>query len=393
MLKRQLSLGDDNPPIAIDGDAIKVMNLAGVLRMSPQVEIDLAPKFLGHHYSGWREDFLAISNLTGHGRIFSGERVSAIYGQSADLASLIGRNFVREYRSNSRSGLRTYRQRKWRDADLVGSLDTDGLAQVGKDGFLQTSTVLDGFNPFNGVIRAAAEALLGEVRDPIVRNQIAQIHRELPPQGPSPNRLPRLPGRNRHWQPLIELSLEVLKGFDVRLEEGQVAAPGFLVRTWQAWERLVFLALRLERGDNRTAFQMEHAWAMRGDSPLFVKPDVTLDPETIAAPVDAKYKTRLDKRNLKITQTDLMEVSAFMEATHSNATVLLYPRLAIEGEAPVACGTCRAFDQVEIGERTVIALDVEVRGIGERGGYETFARGLSAGVEHHHPSLGATTQT
>ena len=60
----------------------------------------------------------------------------------------------------------------------------------------------------------AAGALLSEVRDPIVRAQISRIHQAIPPQGRPPTRMRSVPSRHRRWGPLLELSQQILDGFD-----------------------------------------------------------------------------------------------------------------------------------------------------------------------------------
>jgi 5-methylcytosine-specific restriction enzyme subunit McrC len=391
-LRQQFRLRSDESPIEINHDrgTVTISNLAGVLRLAPGVELDVAPKFLGQHHSGWRTDFLAIANLTGQGRILPGGRVSAAIGDPTDLASLIGRTFVAEYLENQRIPLRVYRTRRWRSEELEGELDLDGLAEVGAEGIPQITISFDRANPFNAVIARAARVLLSEVRDPAVRNQVAHIYSQLPRSLPVPRRLPPMPSRHRRWAPLVELSQRIIAGFDVSLKPDHLLAPGFLVRTWQAWERLTFLALRSELGDDRTAAQHDVAWANRGtDDIVYVRPDIVVDASTAPKPLDAKYKARLDRRSQRISQADLMEASAFIEACGHDRIVLLYPRL---GDGPASpCGTCTEFDRVEIGTRTVIALNVEVRGVGNPGGYRAFASALTAGVLKADPSLAAPT--
>ena len=392
-LRRQFNLRRDDSPIAVDHDngTVTISNLAGVLRLAPGIELDVAPKFLGEEYDDWRTDFLAIANLTGDGRILPGGRVSAALGDPTDLASLIGRTFVAEYLENQRVPLRVYNTRRWRSDELEGELDLDGLTEIGAAGIPQIAISLDRANPFTAVIARAARLLLSEVRDPAVRNQLARIHDQLPKGLATPRRLPRLPSRHRRWAPLVELSQRVIEGFDVSLQPDQLLAPGFLVRTWQAWERLTFVALRTELGDSRVSAQQEIPWAMRGGDAVCVRPDVIVDLDAQPKPLDAKYKTRLDRRSRRITQEDLMESSAFMEACGHDRILLLYPRPADEPAA--ACGSCSEFDRVEIGTRTVIALQVEVRGIGKPGGYRGFARELAKGVVHADPALAAPVMT
>src|SRR5205807_2214379 len=129
-------------------------------------------------------------------------------------------------------------------------------------------------------------------------------------------------------------------------------APGLIVRTWQAWERLTFVALRRVWGDQYVVAQEQHPWAIRGTQTLMVRPDITVRGGPTAALLDAKYKTRIDRGRRTIAQTDLTEGSAFMDACGSDSIVLLYPRLAEPDVAIAPCGSCFEFDRVQIGPKT-----------------------------------------
>lgn len=389
-LKRELSLADETEVISTEGGAVKIMNLAGVLRLAPGVEVDLAPKFLGHHHVGWREDWLAIANLTGQGRILPAADIASSYGRSSDLASLIGRSFVARYRQNEHRPLRLYRRHEWSDWVLTGEIDVESLTTLGPDGYSQTSVSLDRLNPFNAVLRAAATTLLGQVRDPTVRSQIARIRDHLPDQPISSTALPPVPSRHRRWAPLLQLSQQVLATYDVTLRPSSgvdVVAPGFLVRTWQAWERLVFVALRKSWGDQAARFQLPESWGRRRTSVVEVKPDVTITARDGKAPIDAKYKTRVDFGHRSIAQTDLMETVAFADACQSPGCVLLYPRLADPGGNQLECGACEVFDRVWVGDVEIVGVEVEVRGIGAPGGYDSFSRQLASAVADLHPGM------
>jgi 5-methylcytosine-specific restriction enzyme subunit McrC len=389
-LKRQLSIGDETEVISINGGATKIMNLAGVLPLAPGVEVDLAPKFLGHEHLGWREDWLAIANLTGQGRILFGSEIAGSYGRSSDLASLIGRSFVAGYRENEHRPLRLYRRHEWSDWILTGEIDVESTGPLDRNGYSQTSVSLDLLNPFNAVIGAAATALLGQIRDPTVRAQLARIRSRLPEQPISSVRLPPVPSRHRRWAPLLELSQQILATYDVTLRPSstaEVLAPGFLVRTWQAWERLIYVALRKTWGDRAARFQLAGKWGMRRSGPVEVKPDVTMVSAAGRAPIDAKYKTRVEFGRRSISQTDLMETVAFADACESPGCVLLYPKLVDKKGGQEECGACEVFDQVWVGAVEISGVEVEVRGIGALGGYETFSRRLASDVAKLHPGI------
>lgn len=389
-LKRQFSFEEDSSPISVEGGAVKVRDLAGILKIAPGVEIDLAPKFLGHLHPGWREDWLAIANLTGEGRVLPGFGVAGSYGQSSDLASLIGRTFVAAFREVERRPLRVYRRSSWSDWVLSGEFDFESTVDLGADGYSQTAVSLDSVNPFNAVVRGAATTLLREVRDAAVRAQVARIRSLIPPQPAPPAALPPVPSRHRRWEPVLELSQRILDAFDVTLRRRQrdeAHAPGLLVRTWRAWERLVFVGLRREWSDQAVLPQRPLPWARREGKPVNVRPDSVVAGNDRLAPLDAKYKTRIDRGRRKISQADLMESAAFADAAGSESVTLLYPRLAAPGRDPLECGACEEFDRVEIGEKEVVGVEVEVRGIGQPGGYAGFSSKLATDLAEISPEI------
>jgi hypothetical protein len=322
------------------------------------VEVDVAPKFLGHNHPGWREDLLAIANITGEGRILATELVAASYGEARDLASLIGRVFVEQYWANRRRPLHVYRSRAWRGWSLDGELDlTHFPVVVDEDGLPQRAVLLDRRNPYSAVIRAAAEVLVREVTEPDLRTELERAIS-------------------------TKLSKRVLQSFDVALEPGDLWAPGFVVRTWQAWERLIHASYRRELGFARVSYQRPLLFGHRLLSTgvtekAWVTPDVTVDPDT-TPPVlyDAKYKVASGPGPLRVAGTDLQEALAFMSAAGADEITLLYPREADDGPTDPA-GRCRAIERVALpGGKSVLALDVEVRGIGVRGGFRAFTREL-----------------
>jgi hypothetical protein len=384
-LRRSWRLDDSTSPISVDPDteAVKFSNVAGVIRIVPGVEVDVAPKFLGHNHPGWREDLLAIANITGEGRILATELVAASYGEARDLASLIGRVFVEQYWANRRRPLHVYRSRAWRGWSLDGELDlTHFPVVVDEDGLPQRAVLLDRRNPYSAVIRAAAEVLVREVTEPDLRTELERAISTMPAASPVLRSLPPVPAPHRDWEPLVELSKRVLQSFDVALEPGDLWAPGFVVRTWQAWERLIHASYRRELGFARVSYQRPLLFGHRLLSTgvtekAWVTPDVTVDPDT-TPPVlyDAKYKVASGPGPLRVAGTDLQEALAFMSAAGADEITLLYPREADDGPTDPA-GRCRAIERVALpGGKSVLALDVEVRGIGVRGGFRAFTREL-----------------
>ena len=122
----------------------------------------------------------------------------------------------------------------------------------------------------------------------------------------------------------------------------------------------------------------------RGDDqprPISVTPDaiVAIAPggEVI---VDANYKGRIAGGRTRISESDLYESLAFARATKLPVVILAYPRVGKIGEAELGVGTTNVFERIRVDEVSVIAVEVDVRGLAGSGGLRKFANGLSDGV-------------
>jgi hypothetical protein len=178
----------------------------------------------------------------------------------------------------------------------------------------------------------------------------------------------------------VELSRIVASGADLTLHADRFEAPGFVIRTWEAWEQLVFRALRSRLGFERVRHHLPFDWGEREQKPVKVYPDVTILGDEEPRLLDAKYRTHLESGRRRIHRDDLMEAAAFMTAAGTEKIVLLYPR---PGDAdPVPCGKSEVFDVVTLspGHR-VLAADVEVRGFSVRHAHRTFSAELAAAAE------------
>jgi 5-methylcytosine-specific restriction enzyme subunit McrC len=374
-LRRNLS-DKDVDPVRVDRRSVTFSNLAGVVRLGPGIEIDLAPKFLSHQEPDWREDFIAIASITGEGRILAGENVTAEVRHVHDLASLLGHVFSEEFSANRRTPLRVYQRRRWRDHGLDGELDFDELHVQDPEGLPQRAILRDSMNPFNALLARATELLLMDVRHPQVRARLTAMRSALGAQRQPLAHLPPIPSRHRRWAPLLDLAQHVVEGFEISLRAGDRGAPGFVIRSWQAWERLLYLALRNSSTLEVVEFKPKYTWGARGSTPIKVTPDLSY----AVGILDAKYKGKAEDVQGLVNQSDLMEAAAFMAASKQDRISLLYPRTAASGPR-WELGTGRIFDRAELtGGKTVLGVEIEVRGYGARGGYRSFAERLSAAV-------------
>lgn len=372
-------IGSTESPLTLEGDRLDTAGIAGLVRLTAGIELEIAPKFLDPSDRTWREDFFFLANLATSGRILSNEQLSASGAARNDLASIVGRAFVDEYERHARRPLRAYRNRSWGAWELDGEVDEFELVVPSDQGFLQRGVALERRNDHNAVIRAAAVELLPLVADPTVRLQLTRVRDRIGPQEEvrgRPKRKP-LPSRQRRWQPLYDLALQILEGLGMDLLPGRLTAPGYVVATWQAWESLVRHALAL-RYPGSAIYHEKHVLGTRPNgAAVEVEPDVTIHlDQGRKVVIDAKYKGRSDKKT-RLVEADLYESLAFMQAANSDLAVLVYPQVP-DSTTAADTGATQVFDVVTVPGGRIVGVMAEVRGISARGGYKRFAEGLAS---------------
>jgi len=375
------SLDLPESPLAWVGDGVRFENVAGLLLLAPGVELEVAPKFLGGA-EGWREDFFLLATLSQHGRLLDAENIQARASSASDLLTLIGRSFVEMYWRNRRRPLRTYRRLAVDDFALEGDFDPADLALPGEEGFAQQVTTFTRANPYNAVIGEAARRLAPVVSDPETRARLERLAHNLPRQ-PAPTRVDELtlPGRARAWQPVYDLAVDILRGLGGSFDPKNAMAPGFVLRTWEAWEALVTLVLRMAFGAGAVGTQQEFQLGYRtyaGAKParLMVSPDNTVKSGGRTVLLDAKYKGNVEHGRTTISNADIYEALAFARATKARDVVLAYPCRLAEGAptGPELAGGYREFATASVDAVTIRGVEFGVRGIAQPHGLRRLSQ-------------------
>lgn len=379
-LNRELAVGGN--PIIIDGGDLHVCDVAGLVRVSPRFELEIAPKFLGQECTTWREDFFFLATLSRYGRILPREAIHAGVGERGDLATLVARAMVEMFWQNHRRPLRIYAETEWKDFAIDGDPDEEQIVLPDPEGFSQKGSMLTRANRFNRTILDAIESLLPEVHDVSTRQRLSKTGLALAPQPRIHQRHPRncFPNRHRSWEPLYELAEQVLSGFGILLgSSSPVIAPGFAVHTAKLWENLVSRALRIGFGGQRVKQQKRFVLGRRGNKDVETTPDVAIESSEndVWIVSDAKYKGRVGENLSRIDSGDLYEGLAFLKAAKSKTLVLVYPEDRIGSKPSLSAGSCRKFDHVTIDDLNFVGVKAEVRGISRRGGLRDFAKGVS----------------
>lgn len=383
------SLGLKYNPISVDAIGARAIDFAGLIRLAPALELEVAPKFLGldDTDAAWREDFFFLSTLSRHGRLLATERLSASGGTPRDLSTLVARSLTSMYEARKRRPLRSYRRVMEADFFIDGDPDPVDLIFPSPDGFEQELIRFDRRNSWNADIVAAAKELLPEVGDPSAAGSLVRLIEDLSPQNGPATRHKPIPARHRAWCPLHELSIDVLGGLGLNYKQGQAHAPGYLVSTWRVWEDLLTLAARL--GFGRAAVVPQKKGFTLGTktkvntgavSKLSVYPDCVIEADGTRPRLllDAKYKGHVEKNQLRISEADLYEALAFSRAANCDTVVLAYPSLPSSG--PHAVGTCMVFEKVLVDAVQIIGIHIESRLISRAGALRTFAANMAGGI-------------
>lgn len=382
---RILSLS--NNPICVSGTKIQVANVAGLLRVGPRLELEIAPKFLGTTWVNWREDFFFISMLSRHGRLLANERLGSAVGAKENLATLVARAMIVMYWENQRRPLRTYRLARIEDFVVDGEVDPESIVLPSVDGYEQQLVTYDRRNIYNAAILSAAYTLIPETRDPQTQRQLIRVAEYLSPQlSISHARHCLVPNRAKRWQALHDLAIDILRGFGIAYNKESARAPGYILDTWRVWEDLLTIALRMSLGSNNLDIQRSIALGVREtiepngrkvSKNALVTPDIYMKDGTEIV-LDAKYKGRISDARNRILESDLYEALAFAAAAKRRKVLLLYPAIA-RGNTPKDVGTTTVFERITVDDVSVIGIEVEVRGISRTGALKHFANNIKKG--------------
>ena len=325
--------------------------------------------------------------LSHHGRLFDRDRLRSSARRDSDLVTLIGRSLIDMYWSNFRRPLRSYRRLDQTEFAIDGDFDPEDLFTPSEDGFRQHVTSFTRHNPYNAIIHTAASQLASLVKDVETRALLQRVAHHLPRQRPPVRiRNHRLPSRSRSWQPAYDLSRDILRGFGGSYDPKDIVAPGFIMQTWQAWEHLVSLSLRIAFGVRNVSLQPHFSIGTRRHgsvaTTLGVRPDalvrISSDVGVRRILVDAKYRGHVERSSFTVSNADIYEALAFSRATSIEEVVLAYPRRAEREPTPaVEVGSVREFCRIQVDDVLIRACELGVCGISRRGGFIKFVRALS----------------
>ncbi|MCZ1179024.1 hypothetical protein ABH307_14160 [Acinetobacter pittii] len=401
-ISKQLKVTNNSLVISTSGVSAKAF--AGIIRLSPTIELEIAPKFLGLNdtHSEWKEDFFFLLTLSRYGSLLPRENLRSSTSAHRDLANLVARSFIQMYESRKRRPIRNYQKFTFESFEYEGDPDPMDLINPSPDGFVQSVFRFDKRNQWNFNILTAAKILSNEVTEAELKGGLLRIVSELSPQFKKSLNLRNrvIPSRSKDWETLYELSINIQNGFGINYLQGTLAAPGFVIQTWRVWEDLISIALHMAFGSKNIQRQPSSRLGCRIKSDsmkkeLSVEPDYLIfdDTENVSFIVDAKYKGHIDKGGDRIAETDIYESLAFSRAVGCKRVALIYPAIYTEEKKSVGC--CSIFEEIQVEDINIYGISIEVRGIAKRGGLKEFAKELrkyliEVGRCHSHKQKSST---
>ena len=382
-------------PFVFGSGTVRAAGIAGTIRLSAQIELEIVPKFLGFSENDvrWKDDFYLLTTLSKHGKLLEGDNIHAGSAFKSSLYDIAGRMLADDFVRLRRNLQRKYRRRQFEDYSIEGEIRFDDSFTRQPNGVPQENVTFDKTNEYNATILAAMKYVQPRITDPRVQRILKDSIETLRPQYEVQLGRPRLnlPGRDLRWKNAYDLAYDIIHGMGAAFTSGTVLSPGFIADTWRIWEWLLTTAVRIGEPALSVAGQKTFPFGtainqVSGiNQQLSVYPDIAVADETgdVRYLVDAKYK-RLptnsgDKSGRKAAdRSDIYEALAFCHAAKCNVIFLAYPCEPVPG-GDFQVSLVRIY---HIGSNTVYAIQVPVGGLTVSGGIRNFSDMLTGGIHN-----------
>lgn len=385
VIKKSLNLKNDT--LVISGGRIRALGIAGAIRLSKDIELEIVPKMLiDESNENWKETLFLLAALSRHGDIISNEHIHSNTAYKDSLYDIAGRILAREYSLHRRKPIRQYHRDRFWDYAIDGDIDFERIMERNPDGIPQTKVSFDIINPYNATIQKAMTIVLPFIKDTSTRRIITQAIQELRLQKNTGLSRLRVPSRNKEWAQIYNLSYDICSGMGSSLDNGDVLSPSFIVDTWKIWEWLVTIAAKIGFGNRfkivpqaSMPFGIKKYEGKSGRVNVF--PDVAIGkmagnhfPEFL---IDAKYKVLPDDDNIKIEREDLYEAYAFCQAAKVKKIVLAYPAPIQNNAVP---GSTSIALEYNIDDIVITVVKIAFGTISKQGDIAAFCRQLSRSI-------------
>ena len=380
-------LGLQKNPLVISDGRLRVCGIAGMVRLTKNIEVEVVPKFLSHtKNTSWKETLYLLSVLSKHGGILTNERILSSTSYVASLYDIAGRILAQEFLKNRRKPIRKYRKDTFYDFSIDGDIDFASVLDRNDDGIRQSRIRFDIYNEYNAVISKAMKIVIPYTSDNQARNVLQSAIGMFGKQAEPVREKMHVPVRNKEWEDAYTLSYDIINGLANSFDAGKILAPGFVVSTWQLWEWLITTGLSLANAPGTVKSQTPVKWGSKkvGSQSYSVNvyPDVEIldaNSRQVLYLVDAKYKVLTNQATGEADRDDVYEAFAFCSATNTDTLFLAYP--GDSGSANPA-GSVTKQSVYEIGSKKIFVVTVDFGTISSRGGLFAFGHNLSLGLNN-----------
>lgn len=363
-----------------NGIGVRFTGIAGIIGLKRGMSIEIVPKFLKADTASWREDFLTITLLTEKGKFFHDLPLHARKSNHSNLYVVFAQIWLNLFEARSRNMLRTYIHTSWSSFFLDGEPEEEDIIAPSPDGFLQKGIRLSKSNDANKVLLLAAHQLRTKISIPSLVTRLDSSIAKLKDAVKEPlvrrhKKMNLL--RDDTWKDLIELSMIINGGQSLEFSaSGFELLPGYMLNTYMAWERLMYIAVKLAFPDYQVA-KCTYVFGQREieqkEHPLRVTPDISLikDGKTVLL-LDAKYKQAQNRRAM-ISASDIYESLAFLHASECDRILILYPIDDNKIHARSQPGILEIYSN---NEKSVIAVFISIAGISMKHGMNKLVEQL-----------------
>lgn len=385
VIKQALRINRES--LVISDGKLRALGIAGTIRLSKHLELEIIPKMLNDSGEGdWKESLFLLAALSKYGNIITTEHIHSSTAYKDSLYDIAGRILAREYSVNKRKPIRQYRKEHFVDFSIDGDIDFERVFEKNPDGIPQSRVAFDKINPFNATIQAAMRIVLPYVKDSSTREIVSRAIQELGKQRTDRYNKLRIPARNREWAEIYNLSFDIVSGMGSSLESGEIMSPSFIVDTWRIWEWLITISMKIGLSSNyKTIPQATTAWGIKKSNgksyKVNVYPDVAVFDKSVSDNpiflIDAKYKTIPDAGNVEIERSDLYEAFAFCHATKVKLLFLAYPAVADEEHESGSISCMATYNIIDI---EIKVIKVVFGSITKQGDITSFCRKMASDI-------------
>lgn len=372
--------------LLINDGRLRACGIAGIVRLTNGIELEIAPKFLGQtNDAPWQSTLYLLSVMSKHGAVLANENILSSTSYVASLYDIAGRMLAQGYQKHKRKLIRKYRKEVFFDFAIDGEIDFDAIMDQNQDGKKQSRIKFDIFNGYNATIARAMQITLPYVSDNSVRNILSTAISVFGRQAPPPMNKLSVPSRNKEWSETYSLAYDIVNGLSNSFDTGRVLAPGFVANTWQLWEWLLTAGMAMGNKNSIVKAQEAAQWGVKIHSgravAVNVYPDITLREyadNRVKYLIDAKYKLLMNSTTGEIARDDLYEAFAFCSATNTDMLFLAYPA---DGRGHDEAGTVRKHAEYVVGGKKIVVITVAFGAINQRGGLYAFGCNMQNGID------------